>query len=130
MSHAFPNLSAANLLHLVEPHAAKLEAIAGAMEKDGIGGDANNGHAVTLRRMAACMRADAAVGRMPNVYYDRDRLHATGDDLHAAAESPAKIAALNTCADAGIDPPSGGKFTLEQLNASLDAAFDRSAAGY
>lgn len=59
-------ISAANLLSKIEPHAAKLEAAADKMESEGIGGDANNGHAVVLRKMAGSMRAEAAQGRMPS----------------------------------------------------------------
>jgi len=104
-------ISAANLLPQVEPHAAKLEACADAMEAAGIGGDPNNGHAVQLRRMAACMRADAAQGRMPS-------------SIHAAAtKNSAVTAALQACADAGVTVPANGRFTLEGLNAALDAAF-------
>jgi hypothetical protein len=47
---------------LVEQHAANLEAIARQMDRDGIGGHPTRGHAVVPRHMAACMRADAAVG--------------------------------------------------------------------
>jgi hypothetical protein len=57
-----------NLLPKVETHAARLEAAADKMENDGIGGHATRGHAAVLRDMAGCMRADAARGKMPDVY--------------------------------------------------------------
>jgi hypothetical protein len=110
-------ISAANLLPKVEPHAAKLESIADAMEADGIGGDPNNGHAIALRKMAGQMRADAAQGRMPS-------------SLHAAAAAPgankALASALRACRYAGVVVPESGRFaSLEQLNAALDLAFDK-----
>jgi hypothetical protein len=57
-----------NNLTLVEPHAKRLEDAADRMDKDGIGGHASRGHAAVLRDMASCMRADAARGKMPDVY--------------------------------------------------------------
>jgi len=105
------SISAANLLPMVEPHAAKLEACADAMEAAGIGGDPNNGHAIQLRRMAAGMRVDAVQGRLPSA------IHA------ASAKNSAVAATLQACADAGVSVPASGRFTLEGLNAALDAAF-------
>jgi hypothetical protein len=112
-------ISAANMLPKVEPHAAKLEACAAEMEAAGIGGDMTNGHAVILRRMAASMRADAVQGRLPSA-------------VHAAGDDPApQIAALHACREAGVSVPHTGRFaSLEALNASLDAAFDKDAPGY
>jgi hypothetical protein len=112
-------ISAANMLPKVEPHAARLESIADDMEAAGIGGDPNNGHAIALRRMAGQMRADAAQGRMPS-------------SIHAAAEPKATplTGALRACAEAGIEVPAGGKFTLETLNAALDDALDKNHPVY
>ena len=59
-------------------HADRLEALADAMAKDGVGLDSIRGHAATLRRMASSMRADAANGRVP---------HAFSDNFYAAAEA-------------------------------------------
>jgi hypothetical protein len=113
------NSISANFLPQVEPHAAKLESCAAGMEAAGIGGDMTNGHAVILRRMAASMRADAAQGRLPST-------------MHAAGDAPApQIAALNACKDAGVEVPHSGRFaSLEALDASLHAAFDKQSVGY
>jgi hypothetical protein len=104
-------MSASNLLPMVEPHAAKLEACAAEMEAAGIGGDPNNGHAVHLRKMAAQMRADAVQGRLPSA-------------VHAASTNNSAVAgALIACQEAGVRVPPSGRFTLEALNSALDAAF-------
>jgi hypothetical protein len=58
-----------NLTEKVEPHARTLESAADAMERDGIGGDLNNGHAVHLRKMAASLRCDAALGKLSSSFY-------------------------------------------------------------
>jgi hypothetical protein len=84
-----PAISAANLLPKVEPHAAKLEGCADAMEAAGIGGDPNNGHAVILRRMAGDMRAEAAGGRMParwSVYAAAEKTTQAAPAVDVAAE--------------------------------------------
>jgi hypothetical protein len=85
-------ISAVNHLDKIEPHARTLESAADAMEKDGIGSVPVHGHASVLRHMAACMRADAAQGRMPSAY------HGIGSGLSAAAEpahlNPATVAIL------------------------------------
>lgn len=47
----------------IEPHAARLEAAAGQLEQDGVSG-------FHLRRVAAAMRADAAIGMMPRDLHD------------------------------------------------------------
>jgi hypothetical protein len=80
----FDHVTAVNHLAKVEPHARTLESAADAMERDGIGGVPVHGHAAVLRHIASCMRADAAMGRMPSSY------HGIGSGLSAAAE-PAKL---------------------------------------
>jgi hypothetical protein len=82
----FDHVNAVNQIERVEPHARTLESVADAMEKDGIGSVPVHGHAAVLRHMAACMRADAAQGRMPASY------HGIGSGLSAAAE-PARLPA-------------------------------------
>jgi hypothetical protein len=57
-----------NLLLKIEPHAARLEDAADQMDAAGIGGHATRGHAAVLRDMAACMRAEASQGKLPDVY--------------------------------------------------------------
>jgi hypothetical protein len=109
------SVSAANLLPKVEPHAHALEQIAAMMEADGIGGDFNNGYVKQLLQMAACMRADAALGRMPSA------IHAAGNSAN-----PVVAATLRACRSAGVDVPASGRFTLEGLNAALDVAFPKS----
>jgi hypothetical protein len=74
-------IEAANMLPKIEPHAAKLEAAADGLEAAGIGGDASNGHAVILRKMAGHLRAEAAQGRMPAAFHG----------MYAAAAVPAKV---------------------------------------
>ena len=81
---AFDNISAidaaGNLCAAIEPHAARLEDAADRMSKDGIGNSLSPpGHVHILRHMAATMRADAAVGKMPSIYYSADRFHATAE---------------------------------------------------
>lgn len=96
-------VSAANYLSKVEPHASKLENCAAEMEAAGIGGDSSNGHAVALRKMAGHMRAEAAVGRMPSVWhggsvYGAGEKKAETDPGFEAAMKPLtdKLAALGT----------------------------------
>ena len=66
-----------NNLAKIEPHALRLEDAADKMDAAGIGGHQTRGHAVTLRSMAANMRADAAVGKLP---YSNSSLHAAADN--------------------------------------------------
>jgi hypothetical protein len=75
----FDQINAVNLTEQVEPHARTLESAANAMEAAGIGAHLTDGHAVHLRRMAACMRADAAVGKLPSIYHGQ--LHAAAAEL-------------------------------------------------
>lgn len=90
-----------NNLTLVEPHAQRLEAAADRMDKDGIGGHATRGHAAVLRNMAGCMRADAAVGRMPHVYDGGGAVYGAADNARlpkgrlSPLRTPAQVAAAN-----------------------------------
>jgi hypothetical protein len=70
-----------NNLQKIEPHAKRLEDAADRMDKDGIGGHATRGHAAVLRDMASCMRADAAVGKMPHVYNGGGAMYAVAADV-------------------------------------------------
>jgi hypothetical protein len=49
-----------------------LESCAANMEADGIGAHSALGHAAVLCRMASCMRAEAAAGKMPHAWHDQD----------------------------------------------------------
>ena len=69
----------------IESHARNLEEIAREMEAAGIGGGLVNGHASILRRMAACMRADAAAGRTPYEFTDEAVHHIPSPRLSASA---------------------------------------------
>jgi hypothetical protein len=56
-----------------EPHAVALESCAAAMEAAGVGGgNSKLGHVTALRCMAASMRRDAAIGKVPHAYRDHD----------------------------------------------------------
>jgi hypothetical protein len=79
---AFDHVTAVNQSSVIEPHAKALEMCASNMEAAGIGGDITHGHAAVLRRMAACLRADAAHGRLPHVFHDQ---------LHATTSEPASL---------------------------------------
>lgn len=94
----------------VEPHANRLEAAADQMEKDGIGLHDTQGHVRHLHRMAAAMRAEAAMGKMPSSYHDAGSYWASGDrsrqqDLNpqpaaVKIEETAEFKALKASADA------------------------------
>jgi hypothetical protein len=73
----FDQINAVNLTDQVEPHAKRLEDAANAMEAAGIGAHLSDGYGARLRHMAACLRADAAHGKLPSIYHGQ---------LHAAAE--------------------------------------------
>jgi hypothetical protein len=82
----------------VEPHAAALESCAAAMEKDGIGGHATNGHVKACRAMADHLRAQAAMGKLADAWPGFGGFYAAANDTATAA--PAKdneeIKALRT----------------------------------
>jgi hypothetical protein len=75
--HKIDHINAVNQTAVVEPHAKNLEACAAVMESAGIGCAADHGHVAILRRMAASLRADAALGKLPHVFRDSDRLYAS-----------------------------------------------------
>jgi hypothetical protein len=65
----FDHVTAVSHIDKIEPHALKLEALASDLERDGIGGDLNNGHALHLRKMAADLRSQAAQGRLAHSFH-------------------------------------------------------------
>jgi hypothetical protein len=85
----FDQITAVNLAGQVEPHAKRLEDAAEQMSKAGIGNHITGGHVTHLRRMAACMRADAAVGKMPDIYYGTDRMYAAAEPARFDASTAA-----------------------------------------
>jgi hypothetical protein len=85
-------LQAANFLSKVEPHAARVDKAADLMEQDGLGGHPTRGHATVLRKMAGCMRADAAQGKMPHVFEDTGWMGAAASETKK--EDPAMDAAM------------------------------------
>jgi hypothetical protein len=85
----FDQINAVNLTEQIEPHAKRLQDAANAMEAAGIGAHLTDGHAVHLRKMAACMRADAAQGKMPSVYYGNDRMYAAAEPRRFDASTAA-----------------------------------------
>jgi hypothetical protein len=72
-------LSAGSIQHLVKPHTDRLRAAADAMEAAGMGLHASRGHVHVLRGMADHMDAEAAMGKMPHIYYTNDFLNASAD---------------------------------------------------
>jgi hypothetical protein len=110
-----------NQLARVEPHAQRLEDAADQMDAAGIGGHATRGHAAVLRDMAACMRADAATGKLPDTYVpsggrmwagaEVTRLGGAGPEVHARHDTSvlpgwreclSPIQAINANADNAI----------------------------
>lgn len=91
-------VSAANHLGKIEPHAKRLEDAADKMDEDGIGGHDTRGHAAVLRHMAGAMRADAAEGKMPHVYHQDGGFYASAAKDTAAVE--AKVAEVKAQAEA------------------------------
>jgi hypothetical protein len=75
------------LLARAESHAALLEAAASLMELDGMGMDPQQGHVHHLRCMAGAIRAQAALGSLPQRYVGTRYLPAPG--LLAGTEPPA-----------------------------------------
>jgi hypothetical protein len=65
-----PQVSAdcAEVMAMIEPHAALHDAAADQMAKGGIGLHNPEGHVGYIRRMASSMRAEAAEGRVPHRY--------------------------------------------------------------
>jgi len=96
-------MKAANQTHLVEPHAKALEACADGMCAAGIGGHETRGHAVMARKMAAHLRASAAMGELPHVYRDHDFFSASGEDKDKKA-AEATAATLKTVIEEATKP--------------------------
>ncbi|MCE9565837.1 MAG: hypothetical protein K8U57_27750 [Planctomycetes bacterium] len=67
------------VLAKVEPHAAALEGIAAAMEKDGIGGHTRMGHVKACRLMAEHLRAAAATATLADAWPGFDGFHAAAE---------------------------------------------------
>jgi uncharacterized protein DUF6582 len=109
-------LAAANLMPKVETHAKNLETLAASMESDGIGADAQNGHAQHLRRMAGQLRAEAAQGRLPATFH--------GMYAAAAALVPHEIdpAVLKSAIETAVKPLVDANAALGTQIADLKAA--------
>jgi hypothetical protein len=106
---------------LVEPHAAAVESCAASMEAAGLGGGPH-GHVEMLKRMAACMRADAARGTVPSVYH--------GGSTTAGAEKSQGNNGMPTdkiFRNASIFASEGSKFNLN-IEAMKQTAHYRSIA--
>jgi hypothetical protein len=101
-------------MSLVEPHAKACEACAAGMEAAGVGGDAQRGHAVVLRRMAGSMRAEAAMGKVPHIYRDHDYF------VSAAADDKAED--MSKRFDEMVKPLADGLKALETKLADVKAA--------
>jgi len=91
------SISAANHLALIEPHAAALEKIADSLDSSGLGGG-KHGHAAALREISACMRADAAKGRVGGDYVGSMYGSASADDVR---EGLAQLGIINSSAEEG-----------------------------
>jgi hypothetical protein len=111
-----PEKVEANAMSMVEPHAQSLESCAAAMEASGVGGDAQRGHAVVLRRMAGSMRAEAAMGKVPHIYRDHDYF------VSAAADKVDETAAINARLDEMVKPLAASLAALETKLADVKAA--------
>jgi hypothetical protein len=103
-----------NHLPIVEPFAAGLEKIAGAMDESGLGGHATRGHAAILRQMASSMRADAAQGKMPHVFDGLGPMYAGA----AAAKPQLSATTLRACAQLGLDVAKD-RIDIGELNEAL-----------
>lgn len=115
------NLDAAGVSHMVAPHAAACRAAADGMETAGIGLHATQGHVNILRKMAASMEAEAALGRLPHVYRDHDFLMAAGVNAdNKGVIDPAMTKTLETLAASVADL--GTKLTDLQAKAFNNVA--------
>ena len=120
----------------VEPHAAGLEDHADRMEKDGIGNHPKRGHVAIMRHMASCMRAEAAMGKMPHVYEGSDWVGAAADKTEkvdvdgvvkaavekAAADFTKQIAEVKAAAEKAEAAHKDEKASLETKLSDLQAA--------
>lgn len=118
------NLAAANQLHLVEPHAKALESCADGMTAAGIGGHESRGHAVLARKMAAHMRASAAMGELPHIYRDHDFFaSANGEKKEGGADT----AAITAAVEAAVKPLKDALASNETIIKDLKASAERNA---
>ncbi len=103
----------------IEPHATALKNCAAAMEAAGIGSDQKMGHVKVLHHMAASMQAEAAAGRIPQIYRDNDWT------FNAAADTTAKPADVTT--DPAIKALSDQVATMITVVTDLKAAAFKTA---
>lgn len=96
-------LAAANMTHMVEPHAKALEACASGMEAAGIGGDETRGHAVIARKMAAHLRAAGATGQLPSAFRDPSYYAASDKGAPATIDAAAITAAVEVATKPLVD---------------------------
>lgn len=114
------SVDAAGVSHLVKPHAEACRAAADGMETAGIGLHATQGHVKVLRHMAARMEAEAAMGKLPNIYRDHDFIEAGANGGAAAATDPALTKQLETIVASVADL--GTKLTDLQAKAFATAS--------
>lgn len=118
-------LAAANQTHLVEPHAKALEACADGMTAAGIGGHETRGHATMARKMAAHMRASAAMGELPHIFRDHDFFASANGEKKEGADSAAITAAVEAAVRPLKDEIAATGTKLEDLKTK---AFNASAS--
>lgn len=97
-----------------KPHIDAINAAADGMEKAGVGDHPENGHARTLRHVAAHMAAEAVSGRLPHVYRDHDFLPTA--KVEASAKPDAAAAKVIADLTAGM-ADMGTKFADLQAKA-------------
>jgi hypothetical protein len=98
---------------LVQPHVDALMERADKMTAEGVGGHPSNGHAEHLRKMAACMCAEAAMGKVPHEY-----------NSYFNANEATTIAAKAE----EIEPKVDIEMTKDELNSALTPILDKLAA--
>lgn len=112
-------IAAANMQPKVEAHAAALEACADGMTAAGIGGHDTRGHAVLARRMAAHLRAAAAMGELPHIYRDHDFFaSANGEKKEGGTDS----AAITAAVEAAVKPLKDSLAATDTVIKDLKAA--------
>lgn len=79
-------LKAGSVAHMVKEHADRLRAAASSMCAAGMGMHPKGGHVAVLHDMADKMEADAAMGKLPHVYYTNDWLHASSSKKEEGEE--------------------------------------------
>lgn len=78
-------LRLAALVARAEVHASLIESVASLLEADGVGLDPDQGHVRHLRRMAGALRAQAALGKVPETYVATGYL---GSSTHSSPREP------------------------------------------